>query len=101
MTTRARRIDGNQRDIVDRLRRVPGVQVQIVSDCAGLGFDLIVRYQNRAPMLMEVKADDRSRLTVSEQAARKRYAPYWARVTTFEEALEALGISTEPAPEGW
>ena len=99
--TYARRTDSNHRDIVDALRRVPGIHVQDVSSCPSLGFDLIVRYQDRAPMLMEVKATPRSALTVSEKAARKFYSPYWARVETFEQALEALGISAEPAPETW
>lgn len=97
----ARKVDGNHREIVDALRRVPGVHVQDVSACPNLGFDLIVRYQDRAPMLMEIKAGAKSPLTISEKAARKFYSPYWARVESFEEALIALGISADRAPEGW
>lgn len=103
MTTRPRRIDGNQPDIVAKLRRVPGVYIHIVSDCAGIGFDLIVRYQERAPMLLEIKSTSRSPLTASEKSARRAYGPYWCRVESFEQALEAIGIPQDgpPIPEGW
>ena len=99
--TYARRTDSNHRDIVDALRRVPGIHVQDVSSCPSLGFDLIVRYQNGPPLLMEIKVNRAAKLTVSEQMARKTYGPFWARVHSFEDALTALGISAEPAPEDW
>ena len=99
--TYARRTDSNHADIVAALRRVPGVHVQDVSSCPSFGADLIVRYQERAPMLLEIKSTARSPLTASEKTARRAYGPYWARVETFEQALEAIGISAEPAPENW
>ena len=99
--TYARRTDANQPDIVAQLRRVPGMTVQAVSDCAGLGFDIIVRYQNGPPLLMEIKVNRSAKLTVSEQMARKTYGPFWARVHDINDALTALGISTDPAPENW
>ena len=101
--TYAKRTDVNHRDIVDSLRRVPGVYVQDVASCASLGFDIIVRYQDRPPVFMEIKRDPKARMTISEQKARKLYEPYWHRVHTFEDALRAVGIDVDgpPLPEGW
>ena len=97
MTTRyARKVDNNHAEIRDMLRRIPGVYIQDVSAASGLGFDLIARYQERPPMFLEIK--NGSRLTDSEKRARAQYGAYWRQVTTFEEALAALGISTESAP---
>ena len=97
----AKKVDSNQPELVQQLRRVPGVFVQVVSACAGLGFDLIARYQDNPPLLLEVKPAASSRLTDSEKLARKHYGPYWQRVETLEQALVALGISAEPAPAEW
>ena len=96
MTRSARKVDGNHGEIRDSLRRIPGVRVQDVSAASGLGFDLIARYQDAPPLFLEVK--NGSGLTDSEKRARAMYGEYWHRVTTFEEALAALGISTERAP---
>ena len=101
--TYAKRTDVNHRDIVDSLRRVPGVYVQDVASCASLGFDIIVRYQDRPPLFIEIKAAARSPLTVSEKVARRVYDGFWHRVETFEDALRAIGIEVDgpPLPEGW
>lgn len=94
----ARKVDTNHGFIRDLLRKVPGVYVQDVSAAAGLGYDLIVRYQLGPPHLFEIKGDAKSKLTESESKAARAFGDYWHRVETFEGALVALGIDGERPP---
>lgn len=94
----ARKVDVNHGTIRDKLRKVPGVYVKDVSGASGIGFDLIVRYQLRPPVMIEIKADDKQPLTESERKAQAAYGDYWHRVETFEAALVALGISADRPP---
>lgn len=98
MTRYAKKVDGNHAEIRDNLRAIPGVYVQDVAAAAGLGFDLIVRYQDAPPVFMELKAGPKEPLTDSERRASKRFAGYWYRVESFEAALAVLGISADKAP---
>ena len=95
--TYARKVDVNHGTIRDLLRKVPGVYVQDVSAAAGLGYDLIVRYQYGPPHLFEIK-QPKAKLTESESKAARAYGDYWHRVETFEGALVALGISADRPP---
>lgn len=89
----ANKVDVNHAEIRDALRDIPGVTVQDVASCGGLGFDLIARYQNRPPVFLEIKADATKKLTVSESAAKKMYGYYWWRIETLDDALTALGCT--------
>ena len=95
---RAAKRDTNHAEIRDALRAIPGVHVHDAGGYAGAGFDLIAVYQERRVAFLEVKPHAKAKLTDSERAAKKRLAPFWYRIESFEDALQALGISTEVAP---
>ena len=97
----ARKVDLNQPEIVNLLRAIPGMYVQVVSMYGGLGFDLMARYQDGPPHLLEIKDGVKQKLTDSEAAAKRRWDGYWHRVETFEDALRVFGISADPAPGSW
>ena len=88
---RAAKTDLNHATIRDGLRAVFGPDaVQDVSMYRGLGFDLIAVARGRV-MFLEVKEPKSvTRLSDSEQAARRRYPGVWRVVTTLDEALETL-----------
>jgi hypothetical protein len=89
----ARRTDENQAAIVQALRDVPGLYVQVVSDLPGLGFDLLCNYRGGRPVFIEIKNPEaRPSLTESERRARDHWGSYWHMVTTLDEALAALGV---------
>ena len=97
-----RRPDRNQKTLLEQAAGVPGLKVENVSHHAGLGYDAIARYQDGPPMALEIKDPaDPAPLTVSEKKMRAFLGDYWRQVTTIEDVLRALGISTEPAPESW
>lgn len=88
---RAAKTDNNHTAIRDGLRAVYGPDaVQDAARWSGAGFDLIAHVGGRV-MFLEVKQPKQvTRLTESEQAARRRYGEHWRVVTTLEEALEVL-----------
>lgn len=94
----ANRTDSNHAEIRDALRKVPGVYVQDVSMHSGFGADLLVRYQDRPPVFIEVKSGPRDKLRDSERRLSEKLSGYWHRVESFDDALTALGISAERAP---
>lgn len=97
----ANRTDSNHAEVRDGLRKIPGVYVLDLSVFPGIGADLLVRYQDRAPVFIEVKASPKDRLTPNEKKLSKSMVGYWHRVTTLEEAFDALGIAYERAPGDW
>jgi endonuclease V-like protein UPF0215 family len=100
MTRYAKRTDGNHADIRDALKAIPGVNVLDTAAMSGLGCDLLVFYQER-PAFLEIKNGAKNPLTDSERRLKKYAGANWHRVETFDDALRALGISTEPAPKEW
>ncbi len=87
----ATKVDINHGEIRDGLRAVFGDDaVQDVSMYPRLGFDLII-YAGGAVAFLEVKQPRKAtKLTESEQDARRRYGNLWHVVTTLEEALELM-----------
>jgi hypothetical protein len=65
---------------------------------AGLGCDLMARFQDGPPQLLEIKSGAKKPLTDSERRAQSMFGDYWHRVETFEDALRVFGISVERAP---
>lgn len=88
----ARRNDANHSEIARALRDVPGVYVQDVSRAGGLGFDLIVSYQDGPPYLVEIKRTGKpSALTASEQRARAHWGRWWIVTTSAVDVLVHIG----------
>lgn len=96
---RAAKTDTNHATIRDGLRAVFGVDaVQDVSMYPRLGFDLIALVRGRV-WFLEVKPPRRpTRLTASEQDARRRYGDYWHVVTALDEALTVVATEKEAIP---
>ena len=68
------------------------------SSMGGLGCDLLCRYQDGPPVMLEIKSDGKKPLTDSERKLKDMFTGYWFRVESFEQALAAFGISYERAP---
>lgn len=86
------RVDGNQREIVEALRKA-GCSVAILSD-VGKGIpDLSVGYLGRT-IWMEVKSPG-GKLTPAEEKFRDNWHGSYAIVHNIDEALEAMGILEE------
>lgn len=100
MSKYARKVDGNHAELRDALRAIPGVNVLDTAAMSGLGCDLLVFYQER-PVFMEIKSGAKKPLTDSERRLKKYAGAHWHRIETLDDALRALGISTEAAPKEW
>jgi len=94
----AKKVDTNHKDLRDLLRAIPGLAVLDTSAMSGLGCDLLCRYQDGPPVMLEIKSGAKNPLTDSERRAKKMFAGYWHRVETFEDALGVFGISADHAP---
>ena len=95
----ASRRDNNHAPIRDGLRAIIGPRaVQDAGGWPNAGFDLIVRWMDNPPVFLEVKDGEKAKLTASDIDAAARYGDYWRRVESLEQAMAALGISTEVAP---
>jgi len=95
----AKRTDKNQQEIVDALRKHGAVVV----DCSkiGQGFpDLVVGYQNKHTILMEVKSSPKALHTKPQLAFLARWTggPL-VRVDNVESALRVLRMIDEPGEE--
>lgn len=103
MTRYARRVDGNHAEIRDQLRCIPGMRVLDTAAMSGLGCDLLVFWQDRPALFVEIKAGPKEPLTDSEKRLKKmaEASSGFVRALAVEDVLHALGISTEPAPEEW
>jgi hypothetical protein len=98
MTRHASKRDVNHAELRDYLRAVPGMAVIDVGSYAGLGCDLIVRWQNNPAMFVEIKASPKAPLTDSERHLKKVMGEYWIRAECFEDVLRACGLSNDPPP---
>lgn len=98
MTRYASKRDVNHAEIRDHLRAVPGMWVKDVGGMAALGCDLIVRWQNNAPLFVEIKDGPKSPLTDSERQLKAHMGQYWIRAQSFEDVLAACGLSNDPPP---
>lgn len=89
------RTDANQRGIVERLRDIPGVTVQVLSAVGGGCPDLLVAYRG-LNLLLEVKDGSRPpserRLTPEQEEWHRTWTGHRAVVTSFEQACEAIGV---------
>lgn len=94
----AKRTDANHSDIANALRAVPGIKLLDTSSMAGLGCDLLARYQDGPLTMLEIKTHPKKPLTDSERRASVLFAGCWYRVETFEDCLRVFGIGTERAP---
>ena len=84
--------DLNEAEIVDGLRNIPGVHVEVVDTPC----DLIVGFRGLV-YLLEVKSADRKvKLTPAQERFRRAWPGYVHVVRTLREAVAVLGIGTEP-----
>ncbi len=85
---RHKKKDRNHREIVDHLRGA-GAVVDDVSDLAGLGYDIVVHYEN-VVVLVEIKDGElppsARKLTESEEEAKKRHGQKFAVLMNTTEA---------------
>lgn len=82
------RTDANQTEIVEALRKL-GVSVAITS-AVGKGFpDLVCGYRGKT-YLIEVKTDDKKKLTDDQKAFYGAWRGQWARVSNSVEAWEVV-----------
>ena len=82
------RTDANQREIVKALRGM-GVSVAITS-AVGKGFpDLVCGYRGKT-FLIEVKTDEKKKLTKDQMEFYSEWRGQWARVSNSVEAWEAV-----------
>lgn len=89
---RAAKVDANQAEIVDALRRV-GASVQPLH-AVGAGVpDLLVGYRF-ANYLLECKRDEKAKLTDRQVRWHEVWRGSVLTVTSPEDAIEQLGIST-------
>ena len=98
MTRYAKKPDTNHGEIRDALRAIPGMRVLDTAAMSGLGCDLMARFQDGPPRLLEIKSGAKKPLTDSERRAAAMFDGYWHRVETLEDALRVFGISAERAP---
>ena len=102
-----RKPDGNHAEIKQGLAKVEkfrtGLKVVDISAYPRFGADLMVFYQNKPAMFLEIKAGKSDPLTESEERLKALCAASgtWHRIETLDDALRALGISTEAAPKEW
>jgi len=89
---RAARVDANQRQIVEGLRKI-GASVWITSAIGDGGPDLVVGFHGRN-WLFEIKdgskSPSRRDLTRGERDFAESWRGQWAVITSFDEALDAL-----------
>lgn len=94
---RAAKVDANQPEIVEFLRKA-GAVVDIVSSLPGIGYDLICNYRG-VVVLVEVKDGSRPPserlLTDSEKAAALRHGSKFAVVESIKDAKGLLESMAE------
>lgn len=98
MTRYAKKVDGNHAEIRDKLRSIPGVKVLDTSFMSRLGCDLIVFYQDKPAIFMEIKSGPKEPMTDSEKHLRKLAGYQYVRVETIEGAMMALGLDGQTPP---
>lgn len=93
----AKKVDSNQKNIVEALRQIPGVSVAVTSSL-GEGYpDLTIGRQGKT-YLVEIKDGDKSpskrKLTDDEQQFKDNWTGHYAVCNNLEEVLNAIGITT-------
>lgn len=84
--------DLNEARIVDGLRNIPGVRVELLDRPC----DAIVGFRG-VVYLMEFKSADRKvKLTLAQKRFERDWPGYVRVVRTLREAVEVLGIGTDP-----
>ena len=83
---RAARIDGNQNDIVDALRSIDGVTVE-------LGHDDILVGHNGVTYWYEVKAGPKSVIKPSQKKLLAEWTGHYEIVWSLDMILEDMGIT--------
>jgi len=84
--------DLNEAKIVDGLRRIPGVVVELIDTPC----DALVGFRGVIYML-EFKSEDRKvRLTLAQKRFERDWPGYVDVVRTLREAVRVLGIGTDP-----
>lgn len=96
----AKKVDTNHKDLRDLLRAIPGLAVLDTSAMSGLGCDLLCRYQDGPPVMLEIKSGAKKPLTDSETAAQE-FIPAAAALLetdadTIKARLHALGYERIP-----
>lgn len=97
----AKRPDNNHAEIRDQLRAIPGMRLLDTAAMSGLGCDLLCRWQDGPPVMLEIKSAAKKPLTDSERRAQRLFDGYWYRVETLDDVLRVFGISADPAPAEW
>lgn len=94
---RAARIDKNQKDIVDQLRQIPGVQVELDHD------DILVGYKGHT-YWFEIKSERAANkqgkvfdceLKDSQKKLRDGWPGHYSIVSSLDQILEEIGITTQ------
>lgn len=84
--------DLNEARIVDGLRNIPGVHVYLLDQPC----DVLIGFRN-VIYLMEFKSADRKvKLTLAQERFKRDWPGYVHVVRTLREAVEVLGIGTDP-----
>lgn len=92
----AKKIDGNQNDIVKQLRQIPGVTVLILSMVGNGCPDFAVGYKART-YLIELKdgylSPSQKKLTEDEQKFFDNWTGHVSKCETLEEILKVIGVN--------
>lgn len=99
MKPRKAKVDSNQQDIVDELRKIPGVTVELGHDDILVG--LMDKDFNPRTYWYEIKRPDKtykngevweSEITESEQRRVKTWTGHYKIVTSVNEILKDIGL---------
>lgn len=89
-----RKVDNNQKEIVDALRQIPGLTVKSTA-ALGKGFpDIAVGYKGRN-YFFEIKATHKDTLTPDEEKWHGFWRGHVQVARSAREILESLGIGEE------
>ena len=88
------RVDDNQSEIVDALRKA-GIQVRVMSEVGGGFPDLLARHKNGSLVLLEVKDGRKPPSARALTVLEKKFAAAWPVVVVIDvrEALAACGVT--------
>lgn len=90
MTYKFNRLDVNQQAIVKTLRKIPGITVQQLNKVKDGCPDLLIGYAGKN-YLVEIKQDDKHKLTDDEQAWIVKWTGNVAVCNTANEILAYIG----------
>lgn len=87
---RAAKVDANQPDIVEALRKIPGVSVQLDVD------DILVGYKGQT-YWYEIKVDPKSEVKPAQYKIAKEYTGHYKFAFSLSDILEDIGIEQKTA----